>query len=241
MNKLQCETLYFECNAGISGDMVLGALLDLLQCEEYLRGELAKLGLESAYELCVQRAQRQDVAGTLATVRLTQQDHVHRHLRDIVGIIEQSGMEASAKDLTRRIFTTLAEAEAAVHGTSVDEVHFHEVGAIDAIVDICGSAILFSCIEAERIVCSPINVGSGKVQCAHGRLDVPAPATARILRDAETFVQGDEGEWTTPTGAAIARTVAQQFCSKDTVGMRCGVGIGQKDVSSHPNVLRVFV
>ena len=168
-------------------------------------------------------------------------EHVHRGLHDVLAVIDGSTLEEEVKETARRIFRTLAEAEAKMHGTTVDEVHFHEVGAIDAIVDVVGAAILVHQLKPDRILCSRINVGSGYVQCAHGLFPVPAPAVAEILRGKPWFMGPGRGELCTPTGAAIAATLSEEFgrmpvLEVDTIGY----GAGQREMETL-NALRVIV
>lgn len=168
-------------------------------------------------------------------------EHVHRGLSDVTDVIEQSGLEPEVKETAKKIFRTLAEAEAKMHGTTVDEVHFHEVGAIDAIVDVCGAAILLHQLKPDRIVCSKINVGTGYVQCAHGLFPVPAPAVAEILRGEPYFMGPGRGELCTPTGAAIVKTMADEFGRMPVMEVESvGYGAGVREMDTL-NALRVFI
>lgn len=168
-------------------------------------------------------------------------EHVHRGLSDVLGVIDASGLRPEVKETARRIFTTLAQAEAKMHGTTVDEVHFHEVGAIDAIVDVVGAAILIDQLKPDRIVCSKVNVGSGYVQCAHGLFPVPAPAVAEILRGKPSFMGPGKGELCTPTGAAIVSTLCDEFGRMPVMEVdSVGYGAGQREMETL-NALRVFI
>lgn len=168
-------------------------------------------------------------------------EHVHRGLSDVTAVIEQSDLEPEVKETAKKIFRTLAEAEAKMHGTTVDEVHFHEVGAIDAIVDVCGAAILLHQLKPDRIVCSKINVGTGYVQCAHGLFPVPAPAVAEILRGEPYFMGPGRGELCTPTGAAIVKTMADEFGRMPVMEVESvGYGAGVREMDTL-NALRVFI
>ncbi|HIS19367.1 MAG TPA: LarC family nickel insertion protein [Candidatus Spyradocola merdavium] len=168
-------------------------------------------------------------------------EHVHRGLHDVLAVIDGSTLEEEVKETARRIFRTLAEAEAKMHGTTVDEVHFHEVGAIDAIVDVVGAAILVHQLKPDRILCSRINVGSGYVQCAHGLFPVPAPAVAEILRGKPWFMGPGRGELCTPTGAAIAATLSEEFGRMPVLEVDAiGYGAGQREMETL-NALRVIV
>lgn len=168
-------------------------------------------------------------------------EHVHRGLSDVTAVIERSDLEPEVKETAKKIFRTLAEAEAKMHGTTVDEVHFHEVGAIDAIVDVCGAAILLHQLKPDRIVCSKINVGTGYVQCAHGLFPVPAPAVAEILRGEPYFMGPGRGELCTPTGAAIVKTMADEFGRMPVMEVEAvGYGAGVREMDTL-NALRVFI
>ena len=159
----------------------------------------------------------------------------------MTAVIEQSGLEPEVKETAKKIFRTLAEAEAKMHGTTVDEVHFHEVGAIDAIVDVCGAAILLHQLKPDRILCSKINVGTGYVQCAHGLFPVPAPAVAEILRGEPYFMGPGRGELCTPTGAAIVKTMADEFGRMPVMEVESvGYGAGVREMDTL-NALRVFI
>ena len=167
--------------------------------------------------------------------------HVHRGLHDVLSVIDASALEEEVKETARRIFRTLAEAEAKMHGTSVDEVHFHEVGAIDAIVDVVGAAILVHQLKPDRVLCSRINVGSGYVQCAHGLFPVPAPAVAEILRGKPWFMGPGRGELCTPTGAAIVSTLCEEFGRMPVMEVDAvGYGAGEREMETL-NALRVIV
>lgn len=300
------KTLYFDCFAGISGDMTIGALLDLGQVTpDYLQRELAKLGLSDEYELHIEKKAKWGVTGTDVHVHMTKEhdphehlehahahghvqagehehmhahDHAHPHAHDeplhdhahphvpgedghthshesehdhihrlargygeIRQIIENSAITQGAKDRAQKIFYAIAKAEAEVHGNPIDQVHFHEVGATDAIVDIVGTAILLDALGIEKIVCSPIHVGSGMTRAAHGVFGVPAPATALILQGKPIYQTQVKGELCTPTGAAIAAAMADEFgpmpaMTADSVGH----GLGKKEFGIL-NFLRVFM
>lgn len=224
--------------------MNLGAMLDLGVNPDYLREELKKLDL-SGYQLKVYRDQRKGIAGTRVEVVVVQHHHAshsHRNFQDIRRIVEGSTLSERVKEWSLEIFTKLAEAEAKVHGKSIDEVHFHEVGAVDSIVDVVGAAICREKLEVDKIVFSPIEVGGGFVECTHGRLPVPAPATAELLRGVPITSESISGELTTPTGAAIAVTFAEEFTAKKSFRiLKVGYGVGKRDSKDLPNVLRVFL
>ena len=230
---------YFDCFSGISGNMVLGAFLDSGLAIDDLRAELAKLKLDG-YAIEATAVKKNGIAGTLVDVPITETG-VHRHLPDIEAIIEQSELSDWVKDNSKAIFHRLAEAEAQVHGTTLDHIHFHEVGAMDAIVDIVGSVIALELLGIDYIMSSPIPTGHGWIVAAHGRLPVPAPATAALLKGVPSRELDVEAELTTPTGAAIIATMADKFGSPPSMFIESiGYGAGHRDLS-HPNLLRVMI
>ncbi|MXW55029.1 MAG: nickel pincer cofactor biosynthesis protein LarC [Gammaproteobacteria bacterium] len=232
------QLLLYECFSGIAGDMNLGALIDVGVPEEHLRSELSQLNLEGEYQLTVSRGSKQGISGTLATVSC-RPSNAHRHFPDIRRMIESSELSDSVARRSVQIFENLAEAEARVHNISRDEVHFHEVGAIDAIVDIVGASICLEYLKPDSIACGPIELGSGMVKCEHGLMPVPAPATAELLLDRPTTRGRVDGEATTPTGAAILSATVDSFEVPNNLRVkRIGYGLGQKDFEV-PNVLRV--
>jgi uncharacterized protein (TIGR00299 family) protein len=238
--------LYYDCFAGISGDMNLGAMIDLGVDQKYLLKELGKLHIDS-YNIKVGKDKRRGISGTKFDVivpSLKKTSHRHtvkeRTFRDIAGIIRKSKLSANVKKISLDIFTLLARAEGKVHGHIIDDVHFHEVGAIDSIVDIVGAAICLDYLKPDRIICSPVQLGSGIIHCAHGTLPVPAPATAEILRGIPVKTGLVPFEATTPTGAAIVAATASLFTETiDFTPQKIGYGLGSKD-SAVPNVLRLF-
>ena len=235
------KIICYDCFSGISGDMNLGAMIDLGIDKDYLITELNKLNLKG-WELLVQKDQRHGIHGTKVTVRQTRHEHAHRHLSDIKKIIYDSGLDEKTKELSMKIFMKIAEAEAAVHGISIDKVHFHEVGAIDSIVDIVGAAICFNALHAEAVHVSPIELGGGFVKCDHGRLPVPAPATSEIIKGLPVKKGGVDFEATTPTGAAIISALGTHFGSDVVVNTeKTGYGVGQKEHPEVPNLLRVSI
>ncbi len=230
---------YFDCFAGVSGNMILGALIDAGVALSDLKTELARLKLDG-FDLTAKKVVKNGITGTHVEVN-TEESHVHRHLKDIEEIIDQSDLAADLKDKSKRVFQTLAEAEAKVHNSSPDEIHFHEVGALDAIVDIVGSVIGLSLLGTDMVVTSPIHIGTGFVECQHGKIPVPAPATIEILKGAPLFSTGIENELTTPTGAAILKTLAKGFGPMPAMTVDCtGYGAGSRDLEI-PNLLRLVV
>lgn len=234
--------LYFDCQAGISGDMTVGALLDLGVPLEYLRFELAKLALPAAsFTLSTLRTERQHLAALKFDVTVHDL-HTHRHYAAIDALIADSALADPVKEKARRVFRRLAEAEARVHGVPLEEVHFHEVGALDSIVDIVGTAICLDYLGVEAIHASALPLGGGFVNSAHGRLPVPAPATAELLRGMPLHNDCGPGERVTPTGAAILAALCDGFGKRPEMLLdRIGCGAGSKDFEDCPNVLRAFL
>jgi uncharacterized protein (TIGR00299 family) protein len=230
---------YLDCASGISGDMTLGALIDAgVDLAPVQRG-IDSLGLPSC-RLAVQEVKKCGFRATKLTVE-HEPEHKHRHLHHIEAMIAGSTLSDRQRELARRIFGKLAEAEAKVHGTTIEKVHFHEVGAVDSIADIVGSAIAWDLLGVERIVCSPVPTGRGFVEIAHGRCSIPAPATGELLRGVPLAIFDVEGELTTPTGAAIVAALADEFGPLPPMTVdRIGYGAGQKDFT-HPNILRLLV
>jgi len=250
------KILYYDCFAGISGDMNLGAMIDLGIDPEYLKKELAKLPVHG-YELKVEKDIRKGITGTRVRVLIDDQhqhlkdphhdhgqgEHSHHHhtYREIRELISGSHLDEKVKDISLAIFSKIAEAEAKIHNKPVDDVHFHEVGAIDSIVDITGAAICINFLEPAQILCSVVELGGGTVKCAHGIYPVPAPATAEILKNIPVRKGTVDYEATTPTGAAILAACVNRFTDKSDFSiLKTGYGIGSKDLSI-PNVLRVFL
>ncbi len=235
------RTLYFDCFAGISGDMTLGALVAAGVDARELKERLALLDLPG-YEVGFETVDRSGVSATRAVVRLTREEHHHRHLSDIERIIGGSRLNDSVKARALKIFGRLAEAEARVHNVAVEKIHFHEVGAVDAIVDVVGACIGFELLGVERFVCSPLHVGSGFVDMAHGRFPVPPPAVAELLRGSPVYSTDIKGELVTPTGAAIVSTVCESFGAMPLMRVEStGYGAGTREYKNFPNVLRVLV
>jgi uncharacterized protein (TIGR00299 family) protein len=235
------KVLCYDCFSGISGDMNLGAMIDLGIDILYLRSELGKLNL-NGWELVAEKAQRHGITGTIVTVRQTVHEHAHRHLSDIEKIISGSSLPEVVKQLSMKIFKKIATAEAAVHGIDIEEVHFHEVGAIDSIIDIAGAAICFNALNVGAVYVSEVELGDGFVNCDHGKLPVPAPATAEIIKGIPVRTGGVDFEATTPTGAAILSVLGTEFGSVSHVKIeKTGYGVGHKDHPAIPNLLRVHL
>ncbi|MBI3989537.1 MAG: nickel pincer cofactor biosynthesis protein LarC [candidate division NC10 bacterium] len=232
---------YFDCFSGASGDMILGALVDSGLSLEALRAALASLKL-TGIDVKAQRVKKGGLVGTKVDVLTPPGWPHHRHLSDIVEIIDKSGLDQNVKEDAKGIFQRLATAEAKVHGTDIQEVHFHEVGAFDAIADIVGSAFGIRQLGVERLYASPLNLGSGVVNTSHGRLPVPAPGTAELLKGVPVYSNGIEGELTTPTGVAILSTLVAGFGPLPQMAIeRIGYGAGMKELAEQPNLLRLLV
>lgn len=230
---------YFDCFSGVSGDMVLGALVDGGLDIRHLEAELRKLHLDG-WSISAERVKRKAIAATKVHVEAGHSHH-HRHLSDILKMIDAASLSPCAAENARKIFQRLGEAEAKVHNIPIEKVHFHEVGAVDSIVDIVGAAIGFDLLGISEFSCSSFDVGSGRVQTEHGILPVPAPATAELLRGAPTFSSGVEKELVTPTGAAIATTLSSSYGKIPPMQLAAiGYGAGSADLAEQANVLRIL-
>ncbi len=231
---------YLDCSSGISGDMTLAALIDVGIRVDALNEAVGSLGLPG----CRIRAEEVKKNGFRA-IQVTvdyEHEHVHRHLHHILEMIEAGRLSVRQKELARRIFTRLAEAEAKVHGTSIEKVHFHEVGAADSIADIVGAAVGWDLLGIDLIVASPIPTGNGTITIAHGQMSVPAPATAELLQGVPLAETTTQGELTTPTGAAIVTTLAESFGPLPAMKIeRIGYGAGHKNFPDRPNALRLLI
>ncbi|MFD3156072.1 nickel pincer cofactor biosynthesis protein LarC [Haloimpatiens sp. FM7330] len=243
------KVLYYDCFSGISGDMNLGAMIDLGVDKHYLIDELSKLNINEEFKIQVSRDMRKGITGTKVDVILEhehqqhhhQHNHVHRNLKDIENIINSSSLNENVKKISLDMFMKVAKAEAKVHGKELYEVHFHEVGAVDSIVDIVGAAICLDYLNVDKVMASSIELGGGFVKCAHGVIPVPAPATVEILKGIPVKSGIVPFETTTPTGAAIIATTVNEFTDNKTFNIeKVAYGIGGRDTEI-PNVLRVFL
>jgi len=236
------RAVYFDCPSGASGDMILGALVDVGVSLEALRAELAKLGL-AGWRLSAREVRRGAFRATKVDVEVDSgAHHEHRHLGDIVRILDASGLAPAVVEGATRVFRRLAEAEARVHGTSVEAVHFHEVGAVDAIVDVTGAVAALRLLGVDAVHVSALPIGGGFVDSAHGRMPIPGPGTAELLRNFPVVDTGVQAELVTPTGAAILTTLAAGAGRMPAMTVeRVGYGAGTRDFPDRPNVLRVFV
>lgn len=231
---------YFDCQSGISGDMILAALIDAGVDLDALNDAVGSLGLPGV-RLTVCEVKKMGFRAAQVVVEHPH-EHAHRHLHHITAMIERSSMSDRQKSLAVRIFTRLAEAEARVHGTTIEKVHFHEVGAADSIADIVGAAVGLDLLGIDRVWASPVAVGGGRIKIAHGEVSVPAPATAELLRGVPIAPSSVAAELATPTGAAVLTTVAERFGPLPPMIIdRTGFGAGQRDFEQQPNILRLYV
>jgi uncharacterized protein (TIGR00299 family) protein len=234
---------HFDCFAGAGGDMIVAALLDAGADLDALRSELDKLDLDG-YSLASQTVSRGGMSGTKFDVQIPsdQPEHHHRGLKDCLELIKRADLPARAAKRASDIFTRLAQVEAQVHGCTIAEIHFHEVGAVDSIVDIVGACLALEQLEIEQVFCSVIPVGTGTIECQHGTIPVPAPATAELLRGFKTRQGPIVGEMTTPTAAAVLTTLAGVFTEMPAMDLSSvGYGAGTRESDVLPNLLRVFV
>jgi pyridinium-3,5-bisthiocarboxylic acid mononucleotide nickel chelatase len=240
MSVLLMKTLYFDCFAGASGDMILGAMIAAGVKPEVFQERLSLLGVQG-YSVTFETVDRSGISATYARVQ-TSREHTHRHLSDILRIIYDSRLSDAVKDRAAKIFSRLAEAEARVHNEPIEHVHFHEVGAVDAIIDVVGAAICFELLDIDRFVSSPLHVGSGFVEMDHGRFPVPPPAVTELLKGVPFYSTDIAGELVTPTGAAIISSVCNTFGPIPQLKLEfTGYGAGTREYEKFPNVLRVLV
>ena len=231
---------YLDCSSGISGDMFLGVLIDAGLPSERLLAEFRKLSL-GPHEFKVSRAMRSGLAGTRVEI-IVPGAQPHRHLADVSALIDKAALPAKAATRALQIFSNLAEVEGKLHNVPASKAHFHEVGAVDAVIDIVGTCVGLEFLEVSELICSPLNVGSGRVTAAHGSLPVPAPATAELLRDIPVYSSGIDGELVTPTGAALVAALASGFGPLPLMKIaKIGYGAGEKDFHGHPNLARLFL
>ena len=232
--------LYFDIIGGISGDMTLASLLDLGVPKEIFLQELNKLNMDNEFEIEIDYKYENGIKGTKVNV-ITKEQHCHRNLIDVYDIIDNSRLNNNIKERAKEIFMIVAKAEAKVHGTTIDKIHFHEVGAIDSIVDIVGSCILLDLLNIDKVYSTSVPLGSGFIQCAHGVIPSAAPATVEILKNIPVKFNHVKGECTTPTGAAIIKTICDEFIDElDFNTKKIGYGVGHKKFEK-PNILRVVL
>lgn len=233
------KILYIDCPMGISGDMFLGALIDMGVDLKMILRELKKLPVDKI-NVKVSKEVRHSISATAFRVKIKEERH-HRTFKDIKKIITKSTLAPEVKDLSVKIFENIADAEGKIHGISPEEVHFHEVGAMDSIIDIVGAAVAVRSLKADAVISSPIPLGSGWTDTMHGRLPIPAPATLEILKGVPLRPSTAPFELTTPTGAAIIKTLAGDFGGIPAMKVeRIGYGAGKKDFREAANVLRLM-
>jgi len=236
------KIVHFDCFSGIAGDMTLAAMIDAGLPVNYLKEELSKLSLDDNFSLEVSKASRHGISGTKLDVKVTKAQHGHRHYSDICNIIESSGLKATVKELALKFFKTIGEAESKIHQVPLEKIHFHEVGAIDSIVDLVGTAIGIDYFSPDKITSSPVPVGTGEIRCDHGVMPNPAPATMEILKGIPINQLPINKELCTPTGAAIIRVLAEKFeLSPNLKVTSTGYGIGTFELSERANVLRILI
>ena len=230
---------YFDCFSGICGDMILGALIDLgLDCN-HLKKELEKLGI-SGYKIDVKKVEKNHITGTDVCIIVKEKQH-HRSLTDINNLIDNSKLDSEIKEISKEIFQRLAKAESKVHNIEVDRVHFHEVGAIDSIIDIVGTVIGIKKLQIKNVFCSQLPLGKGLTSCSHGMIPIPSPATVEILKGIPVYSANIKHELVTPTGAAIIATLTKHFGDMPVMNIKkVGYGTGKIEMK-HPNMLRVFL
>lgn len=229
--------LYLDLVNGISGDMTISSLLDLGVPKEIFLEEINKLNIKEEFEIKITPKNESGILGTNVDV-ITKEKNSHRHLVDIFEIIDSSYLSDKVKEMAKKVFLVIGEAEAKVHGTTIDKIHFHEVGAIDSIVDIVGSCILIDLLCIDKIYASTVPLGSGFVKCDHGVMPVPAPATLEILKGVPVKLNNVKGECTTPTGAGIIKALSNEFVDDIEFEVdKVGYGIGYKKFEV-PNMLR---
>jgi uncharacterized protein (TIGR00299 family) protein len=230
---------HFDCFSGISGDMTLGALVDVGVPADAIRAGIASLGLP--IKITIDKVRKGGFAASYVRVEAPH-EHKHRHLHHVEEILARGSLTDRQRELALRIFRRLAEAESTVHGMPIEKVHFHEVGALDSIADIAGAALGLDLLGVDRFTSGPVATGSGMVQCAHGMMPVPTPGTAELLKGAPLRPTAIQAELTTPTGAAILASVVEEWLDAPALTIeKVGYGAGTRDLAEQPNVLRLFV
>ena len=234
------KTAYIDCQFGVAGDMLLGALVACGVPVDHLKSELSKLGV-SGWDITTEPVKRSGIAATHVAVS-TGEEHAHRRLSHITAIIAESTLPDRVKDRAIRIFTRLAEAEAVVHDTTPEKIQFHEVGALDAIVDVVGACIGLEYFDVGRVYATPLHLGTGTVNCAHGCMPVPVPAVVELTKGVPVIRTGYVGEMTTPTGAAILTTLVESWVQPGRfTGETSGYGAGTRESAEHPNTVRIVI
>ncbi len=233
---------YFDTIGGLSGDMTLGAFVSAGVPLDYLSAELRKLGLDG-YEISATHVERSGIVATKIDVTISGEQHHHRHWKDISAIIDNSSLNSRVKDTAKAIFREVAVAEAKVHNSTPERVHFHEVGALDSIVDIVGTAVCLEYLKIDHVYSSPVKLGNGgQINTQHGIMPVPTPATIEILKGYPTVLTSVKSELTTPTGAAIVKALSKGMLSSERMRIEhIGYGAGTREIAEIPNLLRIIV
>ena len=235
------NTAYLDCFSGISGDMLLGALLDAGLPFNELEKVIQSLPL-TGYTLKAQKEKRNSLVGTRFIVTVNEETHPHRRLEDIKAIIRKGDLSETTQEKAVQIFTAIADKEAKVHDCAPDEIHFHEVGAVDSIVDIIGGVFGIEFLRIQSLYASPLPLGSGFVDAAHGRIPIPAPATIALLKDVPVYDSGLSQEMVTPTGAALVQGLADSFGTMPPMVVKAvGYGVGSRELPDRPNLLRILI
>ncbi|MFC1883353.1 nickel pincer cofactor biosynthesis protein LarC [Thermodesulfobacteriota bacterium] len=235
------KTAYLDCFSGISGDMFLGALLDAGLSYNKLKQHLTSLPVKN-FEINVKKEKRNGILGTRLMVEDKSKSQIPRNLKDIEGLINKANLDQAVKDKSIEIFSSLAEIEGRVHGLPIDEVHFHEVGAVDSIIDVVGTVFGIKALGIGSLFVSPLPLGSGFVQTDHGRIPVPAPATIALLKDVPISDSGVQHEMVTPTGAALVKGLAASFGRMPSMVVEnIGYGTGSRDLPDRPNLVRILI
>jgi len=231
---------FFDCYSGIAGDMVLGALIDLGIDVNFLKKEIQKIDI-SGYQIEVKKTKKKDIIASDVYITVNFNEQHHRSFIDIKKIIEKSRLDNEVKQLSKKIFYNLAVAEGKVHKVKTDDVHFHEVGAVDSIIDIIGSAIGIKKLGIKKVYCSKLPLGNGYTYCEHGKISIPAPATKELLKNIPTYQSTADHEMVTPTGAAIITTITEKFGEMPELNIKkIGYGAG-KIKSNQPGLLKVII
>jgi uncharacterized protein (TIGR00299 family) protein len=232
---------YFDCFSGISGDMILGAFIDLGLDLDKLTGHLSKMKL-GGYKIAVSREKRGAISGTRLNIQIEEDKQPHRSMAEIRQIIGESKLPDQVKETSLAILERLARVEGNLHQQSPEHVHFHEIGAVDSIVDMVGACIGLHLLDIKKVVASPLPLGRGFVQCQHGMLPLPAPATLALLEDIPVYDSGQQREMVTPTGAAILTTICSEYGGFPTMSIaKVGYGVGRHPEDHPPNLLRVVL
>jgi len=232
-------TAFFDCFSGIAGDMILGALIDLGVDGDFLKNELKKLNI-SGYEIQIKKAEKNHITCTDVFIKVKERQK-HRNLSDINDIIDKSGLDDDVKELGKKVFYRLAEAESKIHNVSINDIHFHEVGAVDSIIDIVGSVIGMKKLGVKKIFCSELPLGKGFVNCSHGVIPIPAPATVELLKGIPVYQTDANHEMVTPTGAAFITTVSSGFGEIPLMKIiKIGYGAGKIE-SNQQGLLRIIL